>query len=216
MTASRAAGLPQGFEMTTNTDLRALAEVAEAFEAAPQVAEQAARLAMNDAARWGRTQGSKAIRRQVNLTARYVNDNLRVTKFAQGTDLEVRIGANPRAVLMTRYGARMRTEPATSDPRWLKGDPARGIPRGQKAAGARGIKVKRGGSVKTLYYVFWVRLLGTGRWEPAERTGPGRSDYRVLHSTSVDQVWRDVREDITPEIMQRAAAEFTRQFARLS
>jgi hypothetical protein len=130
--------------------------------------------------------------------------------------LDLRIVANQRGLVFAQYGGRVSSEPATSDPRWLKGDPARGIPRGSKAAGAKGLRFNRGDTRQTFRHVFWVRLRGTGRWEPAERTGPGRSDYEVLNAMSVAQAWRDSRDTVAPELLDYAAEEFTRQFLRLS
>src|SRR5690625_4048473 len=107
-------------------DLRALADIEKAFLAAPATAAKAAVLALNDAARRGRTLGSKAIREQVALKADYVNQQLTVSKLAKESSLEARISANPRPVLLTRYGAQIRTEPTRSERARLKGDPSRG------------------------------------------------------------------------------------------
>lgn len=197
-----------------STDLHDLQQVADAFRLAPQAAQKATQLALNSAARRARTLGSAAIRQQVALSAGYVNDNLKVRSFATSSDLTTRIAANPRAVLLTRYGAKMRTVAATSR-RGLKGDPARGIAAGRKAAGVQGVRVKAGGSTKRIEGAFWVRLAGSGQWAPAVRTGDGRSDYRVMHGPSVHQVWSDVRGTVAPEAMEHARTEFIRQFDRL-
>ncbi|MDA5562814.1 phage tail protein [Cobetia sp. MMG027] len=199
----------------TSLDLRDLEGVADAYRLAPKAAAKAAQLALNSAARRARTLGSAAIRQQVALSAGYVNDNLKVRTFATSTDLSTRIAANPRAVLLTRYGAKMRTVKASSR-RGLKGDPARGIAAGRKAAGVKGVRVKTGGGTKRIEGAFWVRLAGSGQWAPAVRTGDGPSDYRVMHGPSVYQVWSDVRATVAPQAMQHAADEFIRQFDRLS
>ncbi|MBS4154955.1 phage tail protein [Cobetia amphilecti] len=199
----------------TSLDLRDLEGVADAYRLAPKAAAKAAQLALNSAARRARTLGSAAIRQQVALSAGYVNDNLKVRTFATSTDLTTRIAANPRAVLLTRYGAKIRTVKAKGR-RGLTGDPARGIQAGRKAAGTKGVKIKTGGGTKRLAGAFWVRLAGSGQWAPVVRTGDGRNDYRVLYGPSVLQVWSDVRSTVAPQAMQHAADEFIRQFDRLS
>lgn len=195
---------------------RTLQEVAGAFRDAPGVANKAASMALNDAARKGRTLGSRHIREQVNLTASYINRHLKVGRKASPDRLEASIAAHRRSVLLTRYGAEMRLVKASSDPSRLKGDPARGIPRGYKAGGAQGVSIKRGGSSATLRHAFWIRLQGSGKWAPMERTGPGRGDFEPMYGPSVDQVWQDVRGEVEPDVSELALTEFTRQFARLA
>lgn len=200
--------------MAADFNLRSIDEIAQALDEYPKVADKAARLALTSAGRKGMTLGVDAIYRRKNLSKSYIRSNFAMKP--RPAALEMRVIANQRPVLFSRYGAKMRTEPAASDARWLKGDSARGIPRGRKNAGAKGVRFNRGGSAEVFRHVFWVRLQGSGRWEPAERTGPGRKDYKVLHGMSVAQAWRDSRDDVAPELFDYMAAEFTRQFLRLS
>lgn len=200
--------------MARNIDLSAINGIAQALEDSPEVADKALRLALSSAARRGLTLGVDAIFQRKALSKSYIRSNFDVRSRPKA--LELRIIANQRPVLFSRYGAQMRTVPARSDPRYLKGDPARGIPRGRKSAGAKGLRFNRGDAKYTFRNVFWVRIRGSGRWEPAERQGPGRSNYEVLHGMSVAQTWRYARDDVAPALQDYAAAEFTRQFLRLS
>jgi len=200
--------------MAKAIDLRGIDAIARALDETPEVGEKAVRLAMASGARRGLTMGVEAIYQRKALSKSYIRSNFDVK--SRPAALELRIIANQRRTLFTRYGAQIRTVPATSDPRYLKGDPARGIPRGRKAAGAKGLRFNRGDAKQTFYYMFWVRIRGTGRWEPADRTGEGRNAYDVAHSMSVAQTWNYARDDVGPELMDYVASEFRRQFLRLS
>lgn len=200
--------------MNGSVDVGDIAAIAQAIEAYPELGEKALRLALKSAARKGLTLGVDAIYQRKALSKAYIRRNFTVR--ARPSAGELRITANQRPVLFSRYGAQIRTVPAKTPPRYLKGDAARGIPPGRKAAGAKGLRFNRGDTKQVFRHVFFVRLQGSGRWEPAERTGPGRSDYEVLHAMSVAQTWQDSRDTVAPELLDYTAAEFNRQFLRLS
>lgn len=196
-------------------DLRTLQELSAAFREYPEQADKAAKLALKTAARDARVAGAQAIRGQVALSATYVNKHLKVVQGSQSGDLEMRIRAEPREVLLTRYGAKMKTVRTIGKAKNLSGDIARGIPPGRKAQGTKGVKVKASGSKKELRNTFWVRIQNIGEWAPAERIGNNPDDIRVLHGPSVDQVWKDVRDEVLPGALDNMASEFSRQFTRL-
>lgn len=193
--------------------IRGLAKLQANIGRVGATSRKAARLAINDSARWGRSQGSKEIRRQVNLKASYVNKHLEVSKKASDKSLAAVISATKRPVLLNRYGAKQLTRKAKGSAR-SKGDPLRGIPAGRKSAGIS-VKVKARGSRKKMRGAFFVPLKGSGVMGLATRTGPKRDDYEVHYGPSVDQVWRSVRDDISPEVEARLAREFQRQLKRL-
>ena len=47
----------------------------------------------------------------------------------------------------------------------------------------------------------------------AMRTGPRRNDYRILYGPSVDQIFRDVKDEIRPEVEQMLSDEVLKQMA---
>lgn len=188
-----------------------LAEVRSALGKAGSVSRKAAKLAINDTARRMRTAGSKAIREQVNLKAKYVNDRLRITEKATDDSPFAIISGRRRPTRLDRYGTKQLTKRA-KHPERSRGDPLRGIPAGKKAAGVS-VKVKRKGARKKMRGAFLIPLNDSGGLGVALRTGKGRNAYEVLHGPSVDQVWTDVREDLEAE--KRLNAEFQRQLKRL-
>ncbi len=197
--------------MAENVRIDGLAEVRAALARAPRAAQRAAKLALNDTARKMRTAGSKAIRQQVNLKASYVNKHLRVSERARPKQLTAVISATKRPVLLSRYGAKQLTRKA-KHPARSKGDPLRGISPGRKAAG---VSVKVKAQRKKMRGAFLVPgLRGSGVMGVAIRTGAGPNAIKVLHGPSVDQVWRDVREDIAPEAEAHLSREYRRQLAR--
>ena len=54
---------------------------------------------------------------------------------------------------------------------------------------------------------FFIGLRGSGAKGIAVRTGQGRDAYKVLHGPSVSQVFQSVRNDIAPELQDRAARQ---------
>lgn len=183
----------------------------ELLETMPAQTRQAARLAINTAARRGRAEGSRRIRGQVNFTAGYLNlpGRFHVSRFATVQE--------PTAVISAR------TEP-TSLRRF-----ATQASRGGKPAGLR-IGIKRGGAKPVLRSAWFINLRGGNQGVAVRqavvdklnlrRAGVvGRASkrgYILLYGPSVDQVFRTVREDMLPELSAFTNTEFLRQFSRLS
>lgn len=195
-----------------------LAEAAVYFQRLPDIAAQSARMAIND------TAGGKglkilrlAIYKQIEFPAGYVNtDRLYVSKKATNADLEARVTARMRPTSLARFAP------------------------GQTPAGTRGKGVRvsvQPGSSRTMKSAFLVRLragatlndenfnIGLAvRLKPGERIFNKRAQSGVqlghnlylLYGPSVDQVFREVAEDQSPEILSEVETEFLRQFARLS
>lgn len=182
----------------------------ELLAAMPVQTRQAARLAINTAARRGRAEGSRLIRGQVNFTASYLNlpGRFQISRFATVQE--------PTAVISAR------TEP-TSLSRF-----ASQATRGGKPAGLR-IGIKRGGAKPVLRSAFFIHLRGNQGVAVRQavvdklnlrRAGiSGRASkrgYILLYGPSVDQVFRTVREDMLPELSDFTNTEFLRQYSRLS
>lgn len=182
--------------------------------AAPQATRKAAMLAVNHGLRRARTEGSREIARQVNLTKKYIDQRLTIRQFANLSRLEGVVAGRVRPTSLRRFGAKQATR---------KG----------KSAGVR-VRVKRGGS-KLMRRAFLINLKrGTGTLDsynqgiairlkegesiegkkvPFDKEGdPG---LFILYGPSVDQVFDTVRDDIHPGIEKEMTAEFSRQWARL-
>lgn len=193
--------------------LEDLKQFQDLLEEMPSFALGLASEALNHAAEYARDEGVSAITKRYNLTSGYVSDRLTVKKRAGLTSLEARISAKSRSVLATRYGAKQATTSAPG----AAGDPSRGIAPGQKGAGSIPWAVRRGGGGTAWRNAFFVRLRGSGTWGLVARygTGEGLSDKQdwkqnleVIHSLSVDQAWRYVRNDIAPSAMALAQERF--------
>jgi hypothetical protein len=72
----------------------------------PTVVNRATRLAINEAAKAGRTAAGKVIRSSWNLKAGRVNAELRNVKMATGADLTANIQAKGRPISLSHYGFR--------------------------------------------------------------------------------------------------------------
>lgn len=195
------------FGMTT-VGLRNFSELVQAM---PKAAKQAASLAINTGARRGRTEGSRLIRGQVNLTASDLNEpgRFQVSRFAKPAELSAAISARTQPTSLARFATQ-----AT---------------RGGKKAGLR-IGVKRGGRKVVLRSGFFIDLRSGNRGVAireavADRINLKRAGfsaraskrgYLLLYGPSVDQVFRTVKDDMSPGLADFMNTEFNRQFARLS
>jgi len=198
--------------------IEGLAELRSSLGRSGRVSRKAARLAINDTARRMRSAGSKAIRQQVNLKAKYVNERLEVSKPATDKSLTAVISGRKRNTLLYRYGAKILTRKA-KHPERSEGFPALGIPAGRKLAGVS-VKVKKGGARKKMRGAFIARGLKKSGASAVAIPLPGKYTtgnrrFEALYGPSVHQVWTDVREELAPEAEKRLSAEFRRQLKRL-
>ncbi|WHM53117.1 tail component Z [Xanthomonas phage XAP3] len=197
------------------------AELKDYLESVPKIAEDSIRMAINKVAGGkGMTRIKKAMTDEIAFPSGYLNgDRLRVTKRATGTSLEAIIVGRKRATSLARFvtGGAMVTN--------------------SKTAGGVQVRVKKG---KTTYLknAFLVRLnrgaslsednynIGLAvRLKPGETLGNKRTQHQawlvpgkvaLLYAPSVDQVFATVSEKVSGKIADDVAAEFHRNFARLS
>jgi hypothetical protein len=195
---------------------KGLDELNHLFDRLPDVAEEAAVLAINRVARSARTRASREIREQVNFTASYLDDTLSVVKFASEGSTE--------AVIRGRFDPTSLARFATTPVRF-------GRQRGVR------VKVDPGAGAKRMERAFYMRLRRgntdiTGesfnvglamRLKPGERIinkkrmrPIGDSGLVLLYGPSVDQVFDDVAADINDDVSAELVTEFVRQFERLS
>lgn len=177
---------------------------------------QAARRAINDTARSGRTRAAKRIRREVAFPAQYVTPaqkRLHVSQLAKGRNLEAKITAQARNTSLARFAV------------------------GTPQVGKTGVAVQVApGRVRMMKRAFLIKLpqgtspitdtkfnLGLAiRLKPGETLTNKRTARRVanglyvLYGPSVDQVFRavdgsGVATDIIPDLQSELQAEFLRQ-----
>jgi hypothetical protein len=199
-------------------ETRGLDALQALFDQLPEVADEAARLALNDTARFARRLGSKKVREEVAFRPRYLgNDDegaLSVAKFASSNDGE--------AVVRARNDARSLASFATGRPRFGK-------------AGAK-VKVSGSRGPKRMDSAFYMKLrrgnndidgenynVGLAiRLKKGERVSNKRQmkalggGLYLLYGPSVAQVFDDVAIEMQGEVSDYLANEFVRQFERLS
>lgn len=151
--------------------------------------------AVNHAATRARTLGARLIRDEVKLPAAYVNDRLKVSHKATADDPTAMISGRGRAAQLSRFGAKQLTVKAK-------------LPGKRRLAGAR-VEVKLGH--KKVMAGAWLMKQKGGNAGLMVRTGPNRNDYKPLYGPSVDQLWSNIREQVTPEVSDLMLAEFIRQ-----
>lgn len=205
--------------MTVVTEIAALDDAIDYFRRVPDVSARAARLAINSVANRGALKlARERITDEVSFPKGYLSgDRLRVTKLAKEGDLEAIITGRKRATSLARF--------------------ASGQPLGSRSGSGVRVRVKSGNSVH-LRKAWLVRLrkgasltednynVGLAlRIRPGERLTGKMSAHKswlvpgsvaLLYGPSVDQVFRSVAAEIASDIGGMVAAEFFRQFQRLS
>lgn len=155
---------------------------------------------LNKTATKARTRSSQEIRKQVNLTNKYIvgsrgqRGKLWISR-ATFKKLQARVVAEKRGVLMTRY------------------------PHTMLARGGATVKIKRNGSRAKLPGAFKTTVpAGGNRVEVLAiredgRTKTGKPKMKVLYSPSVSQVFNTVRDGIDDELMEFLALATDREIA---
>jgi|GEM_PF-4711413 hypothetical protein len=164
---------------------------------------------LNKTAEKGRTEGSKGIRKQVNLSAEYVRDRMKVNKASQNR-LQASISTPKRGMLLSYY---LYGVTGVSQ----KGNPTRGAL----------LKYKKGFfSVANLDQPLKVKIKPK---RPPQTLGPKwfilpklknsnlpglakRVNGKLkLHGPSLSQVFTDVKEDIAPSLLEYQAEQLSKQ-----
>lgn len=196
--------------MSVSIVATALKDVQRFFEELPEVAEQAAVLAINDTTeREGRVLLKRQMLKEVAFPSGYLDgENLAVGKRAVRGRLEGSIVGRDRPTSLARFAV-------GQDTRNTKG----GVP----------LRVTvNPGRTETLKRAFIVNLnQGRSRGlavrlKPGERLRGSRAavelapDVWLLYGPSVDQVLRGVADDRVDDILDIVAQKFLRQFGRLA
>jgi hypothetical protein len=169
---------------------------------------KATRIALNFAARKARTLGSQRIRASKKLPATYVNDRLVITKQATDASLLAIVTGRFRPTQLIRFGAK---QVYTRSKRTGK----------RIARGGVSVQVNTQGERKTMPGAFFIALraglvdgMNQGiaiRLPGHEKNTRGNPKFEVLYGPSVDQIFRDVREEIQPDVDKSFRVEFERQ-----
>ena len=183
--------------------------------------------AINGVAAKAFTRSRREIRDQVNLSATYIRERMWLQKANSSRQVAV-IAARKRPTRLATYGARQRTrkDKGTKRPAGRNGgklfgvqagagDTLRNINQGMVPAGVS-VSVKRGGQRQLMPGAFFMPLRA-GKVAAVNgmgvfiRTGSGKKDIKHLYGPSVDQLFRGVIDDISPDVQAELEAELLRQ-----
>jgi len=189
--------------MTTSYSIQvdpdSVKEAVSLFEFVGGNTDEALRVAINKAAPKVRTASSKAIREQVRLQARYVNQRLTVIK-ATRRNLNGRIRALSRGLLLSRFS----TDALVSSDKvgWFRPPlvPKQGIRVKVKPDGAA--KVVTGDTDTRGNNPFYIVINGGQNVAIAARLagqGSGGRKVKIFGGPSLSQVFNTVRDQVTPE-----------------
>lgn len=165
--------------------------------------------ALNKTANKGRTEASKAIRKEVKLSASYVKARLSVRK-ANFRSLQSRVITPSRGILLSRFSTQpnIRSENIS----WIKApeEPARGIR--VRVSPNDGSKVFSGDQ-ETTGKPFYLAL-PNGRLGIAarrKREGPRGGKLKVFHGPSLSQVFRNIISDIQEPLAEYQEEQVSKQ-----
>lgn len=204
--------------MTVDIQLKGFDELRKRIALIPEIADEAAMFAVNDAAEFGQAESSRRIREQVAFSASYIgsaqdyNARLRVSIRAKRGDLQAVISGRMRPTSLAQF---------------VQGTFTRGKPVRVRVAPGRAVKMNN---------AFPIKLRrGTGVYDPqnanqglAIRIKKGETirnkremvqiagNLYLLYGPSVDQVFRDVRFEVQAPVGEHLESSFLRNYRRLS
>lgn len=186
---------------SVEVDKTLIADAIGLFEFVGGNSKDALRIAINKTLPKIRTAASREIRKNVRLSASYVNERLTVRR-ATVMRLTGAISAPQRGMLLTRYSTNAQI--ASDGVSWIRPPlvPKAGIKVKVKPDGAaKPVKAQNGNKP------FYIVLNGGQNIGIAIRQGASRKGLDVLSGPSVGQVFNSVRTDVRPQ----AAAELQAQ-----
>lgn len=186
----------------------------------PSIVSKAAYLAINTAARKAHSLAKKEMLKQVKFPSSYLGTpetgHLKVKQWAAEDNLVATISAQFRPTSLLRYVTNQSTLRKKASPT----GPTVG-------RGTARLQIKPG-SISSIDNAYILRLkngnegLGIRLKMGEEPTGTtaakryGKTNWWLLYGPSVNQVFNDVRDEISPTVVQILNMEFSRQIARLS
>ncbi len=203
--------------MSISVVVSALDDAADYFRAIPEIATRAASMAINTVAeRQGLRLSREEITKQVNFPSGYLTgDRLEIRRKATQANLEAVIVGRDRGTSLARF---------SSGGQFGKGGVTVQVHRGNSSYLKKAflVKLKQGSaSVSDGKYNVGLAI----RLKPGERlanrykgTGVkmGNTGLYLLYGPSVDQVFSDVADKISPRLLVLVGDEFFRNFERLS
>lgn len=201
--------------MSASIIVTGLRDAQRFFDELPEIAEEAAALAINDTVqREGLQLIKKDMRDQVEFPDGYLEgENLKPVRFASKGRLEAVIRGRGRATSLARFAP-------GQTPRSTRGQPIR-----LRVKPGKQKILKDPSTGKPSAFLVNLRNGNTGlavRLKPGETlrksTAAVKLDDNVylLYGPSVDQVMRGVADDRADDIMEIISEKFFRQFGRLS
>lgn len=195
--------------MSVDVDIKGLGTLDAFFRNVGGAAERAEPLAVSNASRWARSEASRQIRSQVNFTVSYLNADNRLERVLKNGGREATITGRHRATSL-------------ANPVFNRTTPFFGRPKKGRKIVVRVSKRSTGAQIENGFFL----PLKNGNVGLAVRTPGGRPPSagakpifggaaHLLYGPSVGQIAFDVFPDIAPEVGERLASEFVRQFERL-
>lgn len=203
--------------MSVGVIAEGIKDIQRFYEALPDATLEAAVFAINDTVRDTVPEIRREMRKEVSFPSGYLEggDRLYIKRKANKNTLEAVITGRDRPTSLARFA------PAGATPENSRGREIM-------------LRVKPGAVAKTRRA--WLVNLRNGNMGLAIRLKPGESlkntsgavllagsshkrpdaNVYLLYGPSVDQVLRGVADDLTPEILNKMASNFTRQFGRIS
>lgn len=194
--------------MTVAIIADALDDLKSYFEALPDVATDAAFLAVNDTARDTIPKARRAMSAQINFPKGYLSDQrLGIKRKATRSTLEAVIAGRDRPTSLARFAQGATPENSRGRPLFVN----------VKGSG-KGVRLNRAFLVRLRNNNIGlaVRLQPGQTLENSEKAVRLDNNVYLLYGPSVDQVFRGVADDMAPDISQMISKNFLRQFARLS
>lgn len=193
--------------MTVAVIASALDDLKSYFEALPDIATEAAFLAVNDTARDTIPTARRAMTSQVNFPKGYLStERLGIQRKATRNSLEAVIAGRDRPTSLARFAPGATPENSKRRPLFVE------VKTGQRVKLKRAFLVR----LRNNNIGLAVRLPPGQTLQNSEKAVRLDNNVYLLYGPSVDQVFRGVAEDLTPDISAMVSRNFLRQFARLS
>lgn len=199
--------------MTVSVLANGLGEFTRFVTELPEIATEAAYLAVNEATRDAQPLLKRKMRQQINFSNAYLNsDRLGVRKKATRASLEAVISGRDRPTSLARFAEGATVANSRKRPIIVR------VKAGQKRTLNRAFLVNlRNGNVGLA-----IRLpkgqTPSSAYKPVALTRGGGKETGawLLYGPSVDQVLRGVSDEVAPDVNEMLSRNFFRQFTRLT
>lgn len=208
--------------MTVSVTFRGLDAIEQLFQRAPELAQQAATLAVSDTAKFAFRESSKDIRAQASFTREYLgsaetrgSDRLRIVPATRGGVVEARLVARNRPTSLARF---QQGQAGRGQPVRVRVSPRGGV---RSIKGAFQVRLRRGKTVSEDNFNEGIAIR-LGKDQSIRERKKGKAglpeifpNVFLLYGPSVAQVFNTVSRDVAGRVGNKLEREFTRQFQRL-